>query len=103
MTSGLMSFLTVMLVGQIIIVDGQKPRKQIKESPRKESGEDAGRRWKMKITLDIPDTTVCAYFCYVNYDSQGASMGCTLLDTDDFVNGNEIKIPKGKKEVEDGN
>ena len=57
----------------------------------------------MKITLDIPDTTVCAYFCYVNYDSQGASRGCTLLDTDDLVNGNEIKIPKGNKEVEDGN
>jgi len=47
MTSGLMSSLTGMLVGQIIIVDGRKPRKQIKESPRKESGEDAGRRWKM--------------------------------------------------------
>ena len=57
----------------------------------------------MKITLDVPDTTVCAYFCYVQYDSPGSSMGCTLLDTDDFVNGNEIKIPKGKKEVEDGN
>lgn len=57
----------------------------------------------MKITLDVPDTTVCAYFCYVNYGSQGPSMGCTLLDTDDFVDGNEIKVPIEREEVEDGN
>ena len=56
----------------------------------------------MKITLDIPDTTVCAYFCYVEYDISGSSMGCTLLDTDVFVNGNEIKIPReNKHEVHD--
>ena len=101
MTYGLMSSLIVMPVGQIIIVDGRKPRKPVKRSQRKESEEDAGRRWKMKITLDVPDTTVCAYFCYVKYDSPGSSMGCTLLDTDDFVDGNEIKIPKEKKEGEE--
>lgn len=57
----------------------------------------------MKITLDVPDTTVCAYFCYVNYGSQGPSMGCTLLDADEFVDGNEIKVPIEREEVEDGN
>lgn len=101
MTSGLMSSLTGMPAGRVIIVDGQKPRKQIKRSQRKESGEDTGRRWKMKITLDVSDTTVCAYFCYVKYTSHGASIGCALLDSDDLCDGNEIKIPIGKEEGED--
>ena len=55
----------------------------------------------MKITLDVPDTTVCAYFCYIEFTSRGVSMGCTLLDSADFCDGNEIKIPREKEEVED--
>ena len=91
-----------MPVGQITTGDGQKPRKQIKGSLRKESGEDTGRRWKMKITLDVPDTTICAYFCYVKYTSRGALMGGTLLDSNDLCDGNEIKIPREDKyEVQD--
>lgn len=56
----------------------------------------------MKITLDVPDTTVCAYFCYIRITGKCMKMGCTLLDSDDFVDGNEIKIPKEKEEGEDG-
>ena len=92
MTAGLMSSLTGMPAGQIIIVDGQKPRKQIKGSLRKESGEDAGRRWKMKITLDVRDTTVCAYFNYMIYDNTQYFMHCSMLDGSVFYDGNEIKI-----------
>ena len=56
----------------------------------------------MKITLDVSDTTVCAYFCYVRRTGECMEMGCTLLDSDDFVDGNEIKIPKeNKHEVHD--
>ena len=56
----------------------------------------------MKITLDIPDITICAYFCYIKYTSRGALMGCTLLASDDLCDGNEIKIPREDKyEVQD--
>lgn len=57
----------------------------------------------MKITLDVPDTTVCAYFCFITHNSQGEFMNCAMLDTEKFRDGNEIKIPIEKKEVEDGN
>lgn len=55
----------------------------------------------MKITLDVPDTTVCAYFCYVTHNSQGEFMNCASLGTDKFHDGNEIKIPVEKEEGED--
>lgn len=46
MTYGLTSSLIGMPVGLTTTGDGRKPRKQIKGSLRKESGEDTGRRWK---------------------------------------------------------
>ena len=46
----------------------------------------------MKITLDIPNTTTCAFFNYVfvNEDTYGMGMGVRSLCTDDLVDGNEI-------------
>ena len=46
----------------------------------------------MKITLDIPNTTTCAFFnyVYVNEDTYGMSMGVRSLCTDDLFDGNEI-------------
>ena len=48
----------------------------------------------MKITLDIPITTTCAFFNYVfmNEDSYGMGMGVKSLESDDLVDGNEIKV-----------
>ena len=48
----------------------------------------------MKITLDIPDTTTCAFinYVYVNKDTYGMSMGVKSLESDDLVDGNEIKV-----------
>lgn len=48
----------------------------------------------MKITLDIPDTTTCAFFNYVymNKDSYNLSMGIKSLESDDLIDGNEIKV-----------
>ncbi len=48
----------------------------------------------MKITLDIPNTTICAFVNYVrvNEDTYGMTMEAKGLNSDDLFNGNEIKI-----------
>lgn len=48
----------------------------------------------MKITLDIPNTTICAFFSYVlvNEDTYGMTMEVEGLNSDDLVDGNEIKV-----------
>ena len=52
----------------------------------------------MKITLDIPNTTTCAFINYVfiNKDTYGMSMGVRSLESDDLVDGNEIKVESYK-------
>lgn len=52
----------------------------------------------MKITLDIPDTTACAFFSYVfaNEDTYEMGLGVRSLDSDDLVDGNEIKAEPHK-------
>ena len=54
----------------------------------------------MKITLDIPKYTTCAFFNYVYYgDGAYMSMGVKSLDSDDLVDGNVIKVdPKGEND-----
>ena len=46
----------------------------------------------MKITLDIPNTTTCAFFGYVfvDEDTYGMCMGVKSICTDDLFEGNEI-------------
>lgn len=48
----------------------------------------------MKITLDIPDTTLCVFINYVftNKYTYGINMGVKSLDSDDLIDGNEIKV-----------
>lgn len=52
----------------------------------------------MRITLDIPDTTTCAFINYVfwNKDTYGMGMSVKSLDSDDLVDGNEIKVDPDK-------
>lgn len=52
----------------------------------------------MRITLDIPNTTLCAFVSYVlvNEDTYGMTMSVEALNSDDLVNGNEIKIEPHK-------
>lgn len=52
----------------------------------------------MKITLDIPNTTTCAFFNYVFVDENtyGMCMGVRSLDSDNLVDGNEIKVEPRK-------
>ena len=44
----------------------------------------------MKITIEIPDTTVCAFFDYVFYTSAGMSMASKQICTDDIKSGEAI-------------
>ncbi len=51
----------------------------------------------MKITLEMPDSTKCAFVNYVYVERDGIVMRSKGLDTGDLVDGAEIKI------AEDGN
>lgn len=44
----------------------------------------------MKITIEIPDTTVCAFFDYVYYTNTGMSMASKQISTDDIQGGEVI-------------
>ena len=46
----------------------------------------------MKITLDMPDTTRCAFLNYVYRDGVSMMIRCKLLDSSDLKDGAEIKI-----------
>ena len=56
----------------------------------------------MKITLDIPDTTICAFFDFVYYTKNGMAMQCHSIDSSELCDGSEINItaslPKKKEE-----
>ena len=44
----------------------------------------------MKITLEIPDTTACAFFSYVFYENTGMSMASKSMTTDEIRSGEVI-------------
>lgn len=46
----------------------------------------------MKITLDIPDTTICAFFDFVRYSNNGMAMQGHSIGSDELHDGSEIKI-----------
>lgn len=46
----------------------------------------------MKITLDIPDTTVCAFFDFVHYTRTGMAMQGHSIASDELFDGAEIVI-----------
>ena len=48
----------------------------------------------MKITLDIPDGIVCAFFNGVERTFIGMNMVSYSLDSDDLHDGAEIKLPR---------
>jgi len=52
----------------------------------------------MKITLDIPDGFVCAFFNGVRYEDGCYQLACYQLCSDDFINGNTITLPRREKE-----
>ena len=42
----------------------------------------------MKVTIEMPDTTTCAFLNYIYRTDTGMSMGVKQIDTDDLKNGN---------------
>ena len=58
----------------------------------------------MKITLDIPDRTVAAFFDFVYWDERGANMQGHLIPTAELYDGAEIIIKPGpiKEEANNG-
>jgi hypothetical protein len=44
----------------------------------------------VKITIEIPDTTVCAFFDYVFYTNTGMSMASKQISTNDIQSGEVI-------------
>ena len=52
----------------------------------------------MKITLDIPDGIIAASFCGVKYTSHGMQLVTYPLGSDDFKDGNTIKLPRNKED-----
>ena len=45
----------------------------------------------MKITIEIPDTTVCGFFNYVFADEGGLAIGSKSLGTDEINKAREEK------------
>lgn len=50
----------------------------------------------MKITLEIPDTTVCAFFDFVRSEAGGMMMQGHSICSDDLFDGAEIKIERAE-------
>lgn len=46
----------------------------------------------MKITLEIPDSTICAFFDFIWDDNGILTMQAHKIQTKDLYNGAEIKI-----------
>lgn len=53
----------------------------------------------MKLVLELPDKTMCAFVNYIYCTSDGMSMGVTQIDGDDLLDGK--KICKGAKGYEE--
>lgn len=54
----------------------------------------------MKITLDIPDTTMCAFFSYAYQGANAMFLGVKSIASGDMKDGALIKV---QPEGEDGN
>ena len=52
----------------------------------------------MKITLEIPDSTVCAFFDFIRDTNTGFWMQSYGIKTGDLYDGAEIKIEEAKAE-----
>ena len=48
----------------------------------------------MKITLDIPDGIICAFFNGVEHTGYSMNLVSYQLGGDDLVDGNTVKLPR---------
>ena len=52
----------------------------------------------MRITLDIPDGIICGFFNGVENTGVGLQLVSYQLSSDDFTDGNTVKLPRELKE-----
>ena len=50
----------------------------------------------MKVTLDINDGIICGFFCVVEHTNTGLQLVSYQLGSDDLVDGNTVKLPRGE-------
>ena len=55
----------------------------------------------MRITLDISDGTIYGFFNAVEYTNTGLQFVSYQLSSDDFADGNTVKLPREQKEGAD--
>lgn len=55
----------------------------------------------MRITLDIPDGIICGFFNGVECAETGLQLVSYQLSSDDFTDGNTVKLPRERKEGAD--
>lgn len=46
----------------------------------------------MKITLDIPNETICGFYNYVYWTETGLAMGVKQMGSDELKDGNVLKV-----------
>jgi len=54
----------------------------------------------MKVTIDIPDTTMAVFVSMIWDGFAVYKMGTYVLDTDDIRSGKSIKLPRGNEDDE---
>lgn len=52
----------------------------------------------MKITLDIPDGVILAFLNGAEYTNTGLQLFSYQLASEDFVDGNTVKLPRDRLE-----
>ena len=50
----------------------------------------------MKVTLDIKGNIICGFFCGVEQTNTGLQLVSYQLGSDDLVDGNTVKLPRGE-------
>ena len=55
----------------------------------------------MRITLDIPDGIICGFFNCVEHTNAGLRLVSYQLSSDDFTDGNTVKLPREREEGAD--
>ena len=51
---------------------------------------------RMKVTLDIKGRIICGFFCGVEQTNTGLQLVSYQLGSDDLVDGNTVKLPRGE-------
>ena len=51
---------------------------------------------RMKVTIEIKDWIICGFFCGVEHTNTGLQLVSYQLGSDDLVDGNTVKLPRGE-------